>query len=307
MPVILTVKRCWLDLTLRIEKTARSGPVEDRIMSKASRIRVGLGAGVSLMCTVLLMAGCLKGSPPRNPSCLSCDDTHMVRIQPATKETIENEPGLSHPFHLTRKDWGLVLRSVKVRSLHLPLFGRSYTGAMEPAFNEDEVRYLGESLSQAFQEVTLKEWVAFALSRIGETGLPQLTSGAWFVRNDQLHLKLANYRVTVTLPGIRKEIWSDPLSVQPGIFYELVASDHQGLITDHDTRANPFRPAASHLSIDLVALTGHRQDEVAQPEGTTPAVSPLEDTLRTLKRLHEQGLINEEEYQIKKRQLLDRL
>lgn len=215
-----------------------------------------------------------------------------------------------HPLSLETKQWETVLRSVKVRGIHRPLLGPSYHGATEAAFTDEEVLYLGAALQRAFQEATAQQRVVFVLARTSDAGLSQLTSGAWFVEQGRIHLQLANYRVTVTMPSIRKQIWNDPLFAQAGAFYEPVPGDHQEMVQAAEGGGNPFRPEPAELAIEYGTLTGHGSQPASMPSaGTAPSTpSPsLEDRLGQLKRLYEQGLITEEDYRTKKQQLLDRL
>ncbi len=215
-----------------------------------------------------------------------------------------------HPLSLETKQWETVLRSVKVRGIHRPLLGPSYHGATEAAFTDEEVLYLGAALQRAFQEATAQQRVVFVLARTSDAGLSQLTSGAWFVEQGRIHLQLANYRVTVTMPSIRKQIWNDPLFAQAGAFYEPVPGDHQEMVQAAEGEGNPFRPESAELAIEYGTLTGHGSQPASMPSaGTAPSTpSPsLEDRLGQLKRLYEQGLITEEDYRTKKQQLLDRL
>lgn len=221
------------------------------------------------------------------------------------------EPGqrLQQPLDLTQTEWEAAVRSVMVRRIHRPMLGPSYQGAAEPAFPEEEVRYLGASLRRAFQQATAQEQVLFALARPSEAGVEQLTSGAWFVEADRIHLRMANCWVAVTMPSIRKQIWIDPLFAQAGTFYELVPGDRQKLVAGSSRESrNPFRTEPIELAIEYPALSASSSPPASSTKLEQPSDSgSLEEQLGLLKRLHEQELITEEEYRAKKRQLLDRL
>jgi hypothetical protein len=208
---------------------------------------------------------------------------------------------------LSREEWKAVVRSVDVQNIRQPLLGPSYRGATEPAFTEQEMLYLEETLQQAFRQVTAQQLVVFALARTSDEGLLQLTSGAWFSDDGKIHLQLANYRVTVTMPSIRRQIWADPLFAQAGAFYEPVPGPHQQLVSPAAGDRTPFHSAPVELAIDYHALA----ERDSAPFGGTPkplaAPSSLEDQLALLKRLFEQGLITEEDYRAKKKEMLDRL
>lgn len=257
----------------------------------------------------MLLFGCSPLEKGREQTCVSCDDQRLVRIVPVTKDSAL-EPGqrLQQPLDLTQTEWEAAVRSVMVRRIHRPMLGPAYQGAAEPAFSEEEVRYLGASLRRAFQQATAQEQVLFALARPSEAGVEQVTSGAWFVEADRIHLRLANCWVAVTMPSIRKQIWIDPLFAQAGTFYELVPGERQKLVAGSRESRNPFRTELVELTIEYPALSAPSSPPASSTRPEQPSDSrSLEEQLGLLKRLHEQELITEEEYQAKKRQLLDRL
>lgn len=269
------------------------------------------GEAVSMLLVYLLTAAC-SGAPPKSEgTCLSCDDHRVVRIIPVDAQAASDQSRrFDHPLSLESGQWEAVLRSVTVRSTHWPLLGPSYHGTTEPAFTDEEVRYLGAALQRGFQVATAQQRLVFGLARTSDAGLLQLTSGAWFVEQGRIHLQLANYRVTVTMPSIRQQIWNDPMFAQSGAFYEPVPGPHQETVRVVQAGGNPFRTEPAELVIEYGALTGHASAIPAGPSAAAvPATSlpSLEDGLRQLKRLHEQGLITEEDYRTKKQQLLDRL
>lgn len=263
-------------------------------------------AGWPWLC--VLLAGCATAAPHAERPCFSCDEQRLVRIVSRAPGTMTGaDAGGAPPVRLESHEWERLLRSVMVRSVRQPMLGSSYRGSAEPAFSDEDVRYLGASLSRAFQDATGQEQIVFALARPSESGATQVTSGAWFVKAGRIHLRLANCRVAVTLPSIRRQIWKDPLFAQAGTFYELVPGDHQALVTTPSDGGSLFRPDPAELVIDDA---GRREEAVpTAPEGTStlPSASSLEERLGVLKRLREQGLITEEDYRLKKQQLLDRL
>jgi hypothetical protein len=258
----------------------------------------------------LLAAGCSAAAPRGEGTCLSCDDHRLVRIVSVEDQASVADRRFDHPLTLDRHEWEAVVRGVHVQNIRQPLLGPSYRGATEQAFTDEDVLYLGAALQRAFQEATAQQRVVFALTGTSDAGLSQLTSGAWFVEQGRIHLQLANYRVTVTMPSIRRQIWNDPMFAQAPAFYELVPGDHQSMVMPADGGGHPFRPSPAELAIEYGTLTGHGSQpaSMASP-GAAPSTSSssLEDRLGQLKRLYEQGLITEDDYRTKKQQLLDRL
>lgn len=165
-----------------------------------------------------------------------------------------------------------------------------------------------ETLSRACTDVQPEEWVTFAFTRRSVSGLTEMTSGAWYVRGPLVHLRLANYRIAVTLPGLQKVIWENPTRPQGEGFYELVPRKHQQLMSE--THISPFQSTSADFAMDYLPLlmkeTAGSTSSKPADERPVPSAS-VEERLNTLKRLREQSLITEEEYRAKKQQILDRL
>jgi hypothetical protein len=128
-----------------------------------------------------------------------------------------------------------------------------------------------------------------------------------------LHLFLANYRYAVTAPNIRELAWENPLSSQVNS-YELVPGDHQTIIQEKEDGLR--RPTGSEISIAYQPLLrGEPLSTSVLPEGASSLNFPqsqsehlsLEERLKVLKRLRDQGLITEEEYRSKRSRLLEQL
>ena len=219
----------------------------------------------------------------------------LVRIVPLAKLR-SNDQGrrFQHPVTLTQAEWETLLRGLMVRSVHSPLLGPSYQGATEPLFLDEEVRALGSSLRQAFQQATEQEAVVFATARATDEGPAQVTSGAWFAEAGRIHLRLPNCRIAVTMPSIRRQIWIDPLFAQAGTFYELAPGKHQALVSKPSGGGGLFRPDPVELVIDD---SGRSEAVVpAVPEGTptVPSASSLEERLSRPGVDHGRGVSPEE-------------
>jgi len=263
-------------------------------------------SAVTALAGYLALAGCSTMPPEPPVPCVACDEQRVVRVVPlGATQTHQQEDQVRQPLRVTPEEWGSILRSVRVRSLHNPLLGPAYRGDTERLFHDEEVRDLAALLHPAFQQARAQEQVVFALARPSETGVTQVTSGAWFVEAGHLHLRLANCLVAVTMPSIKRHIWKNPLFAA-GSDYELVPGEQQALVTKSDG-GSLFHPDPVELVINDF---GHREVPTktnADEMPTSPSSASLEERLRILKRLHEQGMITEDDYRTKKQQLLDRL
>lgn len=223
-------------------------------MKRSHRTVEGLRLGV--LCVLAAVAtGCAADAQSDRMVCAVCEEPdRFVRIQPAPLAELRSERrGLAHPLRLSEKEWEALLRSIHVQELRRRLFAPLDKGPLEAGFRVDEVGYLSETLARAGAAVTPQEWVVFAFRRASRDGLTEFTSGAWYVVGARVHLRLANYRVTVTLPGLQRLIWENPTRPQGDVFYEVVPGEHQSLVSQAYT--NPFRSTSPDLAIDYAALT----------------------------------------------------
>jgi hypothetical protein len=182
-------------------------------------------------------------------------------------------------------------------------------------FSAEQLDFLGAALSRAFTEVTPDEWVVFGLTE-RTAPVSKMTTGGFYVDSDAMHVVLANYQFAVTLPGVLESLINDPMRPNMGRLFQLVAGAHQTLVPHSRVRNSLFDPAPAELSMNFKpvfaaahgspASTGleHQPGSKSFP-GPEPATA--EQRLDQLKRLREQGLIMEEEYREKKRQVLEAL
>jgi hypothetical protein len=220
---------------------------------------------------------------------------------------------------LSAEDWKVILKSIHVQRQDQGILLFTSKGPVEPAFTDDEVEYLGATLSRVFGQANSHERVVFALTRHQSANLTEITSGSWFVTGPSLHLILANYRYAVTMPTVREILWQDPMWTKAGPFYDLVPGDHQMVAAEEGSVPKLFSLTLPVLSIAYKPLllgeppgspavpNAVAGSEVSpRPGNASPPRASLEERLQILKRLRDQGLITDEEYRTKKQQLLDR-
>ncbi len=272
-----------------------------------------------LLSITCLLAGLLAGwgctSPGRHIRAIHEDERNRVTL---VARGGDRTGSFAHPLSFSEADWDIIFQGIRVQPKKrlLPSIGADQAGPRE-AFREGERQYLAQQLGQAFAQAGPDQWVAFSLSRPreeasdvrGGPGVTEVTSGGFFVQGAKLHLLLANYRFTVTVMGVLEKIRKDPLRPAGDAFYQLVASRHQTVQVDEESAlTRPFRSQVPELIIDYkasLAQSSPKNEEAAEPESQKPRA--LEERLRTLQRLREQGLITEEEYRLKRQKLLDEL
>lgn len=240
--------------------------------------------------------------------CSGCKEPyHFIRFKtPPTSISKPKNLRLAHPFNLKPQHWVQVLNSVRIQSVGTGLLFTELKGAASQVFTPDEIDYLAKTLSQAFAQVPANKVVAFGLSRVKSPHIIDITTGGWYVEGTRIHLLLANYRQTVTMPNILERIWRDPLVASMPADFDFVVGDHQA-----SRQANSVGFLKSDLpevAIDYKSLLSVKQVDtdkgVPVPSNAKPDAS-IDQRLRKLKQMKEEGLITEEEYLEKKKKILE--
>lgn len=247
--------------------------------------------------------------------CPKCKEPHrFVRMQISPGDSQQgSKVRFAHPFRLKSQDWVRLLNDIRVRSSSEGLFFFENKGTVTQAFTADEIQYLSAILSKAFAQVPADKWIMFGLSRVRSPQIIEVTTGGWYVEGTRIHLLLANYRLSVTMPNVLERLWLNPLLPDVPSSFGLVAGEHQKLgTTERFLNAGAFNSDIPDLAIDYKSVltprpVGEGAGEIKKipPEPTTSDQS-IEQRLRTLERLKKDRLITEEEYQTKRKQLIDR-
>lgn len=269
--------------------------------------------------SVTFAVGNLRAAQGARVPCGTCDDPdRFVRLE--SSNIVGPERSFNHPINISAENWITILRSVRLqsRSERFPFIMTE--GPVMPAFTDEEIGYLSTTLSKAFSVGRPDEVIVFGLFTQRSPPLVEITTGGWFVENDFLHLVMANHRETVTLPSIRKLLWAKPLRSQNSELYSFVPGSHITPVQREEQWRLPFVSPLPEIAVAYKALL--LTDLDIQSENTPSSRSPssslssskpvdgglsIEERLRRLRRLKEQGLISEEEYGTKKQQLLDSL
>lgn len=169
--------------------------------------------------------------------------------------------------------------------------------------------YLSETLPRAFAQAQSSEVVVFGLASSKTPEMTEITTGAWYVKDAQLHLILGNYHEAVTMSSIRKLLWQDPLHIIAGTLYEFVPGPHQSLHREDNGLGTFLIPEAPQLALAYEQLSlGAPPVDGGHDKGLFPSAyqdSSLEGKLQRLKQIRDGGLITDDEYAAKKKALLD--
>jgi hypothetical protein len=193
-----------------------------------------------------------------------------------------------HPIERKTGHWKDALNSLEVK----PRSGFIFWAKTDPqpAFRPSEVDFLASRLAELFSEASQHEWIAFYLQSSHSSGATEITSGAFFIDDTQLHLYLAHFRHLVTIRERLPDIKQHPLNATGAFAFEMV--------TNHTWNAL----AKSEWDFSKSPLAGVAEAVLTQ--GSDPMGRSIEERLRKLKDLRQQDLINEEEYQRKREEVL---
>lgn len=268
---------------------------------------------LAMLPLALLCQSCAAGTAAR---AIPEGQDRFVRLEPREGSLrLEKRAAFEHPFKMSADEWERVLMSIQVQSRKDAFLPTLAKNPVEPAFAPDQIEFLSRGLSRTFERAHPDEVVVFGLSQIRSPQLTELTTGGWFVEGQRLHLILANYRHSVSMSHVREQLWDNPLQPDSAPSYKIVAGASQGLRQGKGVsgllESDPPELLIDYTSLLQVSPGPSAPVVVPPPEKDRPAErglpeKSLEERLRLLKRLKEQGLITEEEYREKKKQELDR-
>jgi hypothetical protein len=209
------------------------------------------------------------------------------------------DAGYQHPVSLPPEEIHRLLQSIQIRrssGLLQQVFSNS-SREIQPAFTDEEIRRMAAGISKALASATPADRINFQVKHPRGIFTPTLTTGVVYVKDDRLGVILGNYRY-LPIPDAHDlyNQFSDPLDTQGSQTFTIVPGPFQELY-----KSGRSRLKNRWLLIDYKALLSSSPEQQTKtpeiPEG-------LEEKLSTLKRLRDQGLITQEEYQEKKKELL---
>jgi hypothetical protein len=199
-----------------------------------------------------------------------------------------------------------------------------FGSAPRAMLSEEQAERLGTPLSKALAEATVEEAAVFYLNEPESGEQARITSGGLYVRNNELTVRLANYQYIIPWgeqatggPRVTLRVARDnPFSAYPESDYQLVAGPGQKFPGGDRSWMGRFFGTPSRSVIVALSLTPEppvsppASEAAAAPAAPPPAISApsassqFEEKLRTLKKLRDDGLISESDYEMKKQELL---
>jgi hypothetical protein len=254
----------------------------------------------------------------REPQLLVALDRSEIQASPSVERAYD------HPASISPSLIQQALDSVSVQQerglLMSMVFGKTEKNAL---FDPESSAAISAELSRALAQAGPEERVDFYQTLPRDSMTVSVTSGLLFVKGKRIYLRVNHYKAPLGKDdpptAVDGEQTSNPAEKKE-LDFALLEGPHQV----HRTYRNwlGFTESDSRwLLIDYYALAASSPKEASKVEPTAPVIpspslsppstSPppvleggLEEKLKTLKHLREEGLISEEEYIEKKRALL---
>ncbi|MBC7838780.1 MAG: hypothetical protein H7Y39_09105 [Nitrospiraceae bacterium] len=154
-----------------------------------------------LICLVFLAfvgAELIGACSPRQFTTVTIYENPTAYVRLEFDRTVKKGAEHSHPISLTPQQIAAVLDGVRVIEpitlIRGDILQRDPIPPIHPAFPDKDIRFLAPLLALAFSKATSEEVVTFYQTRNVSAITREVTSGGVFVRGNELHLILANYR-----------------------------------------------------------------------------------------------------------------
>lgn len=247
-------------------------------------------------------------------------------------DRVDAKERFDHPAEIPPGRLKELLASVAVRK-RTGLLSVIFSDKPFRAFSDAQLDLLSTQLSTALAKAAPEEMVLFYFNAPESHEQLRVTSGGVYVRKETLVVVLANYRYTA--------LWSDqasgrpyvsasaardnPLYAYPEGTYQLVVGAGQERLGGEEGWFNKIFGSSDRRSGVVLALNAPPSPAAVEsaaapapasspgpaaapapvpPPVASPLPTPLEDKLRQLKKLHDEGLISDADYEAKKQELL---
>ena len=153
---------------------------------------------IHLVFLTFVGAGLIGACSPRQFTTVTIYDKPAAYVRLEFDRTVEKGTEHSHPVSLTPEQISAVLGGVRIEEplalVRGDILQREPVPQVHPAFTDKEITFFAPLLAQALSKATPEEVVTFYQTRYLSATSRDVTSGGLFVRGDELHLILANYR-----------------------------------------------------------------------------------------------------------------
>jgi len=260
-----------------------------------------------LIIVFLLITGC-SSSPERIVIFTDRDEHVWLQYQVEKKAGVEIPvpQGFDHPFEISVGQMEGLLRDVYRQEYDIFKWQEA-----DSVFTENELKKLSPILVEAFQKATVDQWVHFAV--MGQR--PGLilkhfifTDGICYVKEGRFNIVFSN--IAIRWGDEREEIYTgDPRELFRFPFVRLVPNPEKGIDLPPIIQGNEWlnKEHGNWLMIDVKSANNRflLAEESKASEGKsqkTPA-----SRLQMLKELIDKELISKEEYEKKRKEILEQL
>ena len=282
---------------------------------------------IILFVLTLAAAGCVA---PRSVSRPVLMEKHnSVRLEALLDKSGNTvSQGFDHPASITEDQMRRILASIRIVEPPYTLSKLLLKAKpeVEQAFTTEEIAFLATPLATAFEKATPDERVDFFLYH-RRTFARTTSSGIAFVKNGRMNFILGRYRIGKQ-PGQQDiNVAGKPLPETNEQKFYIEAGPYQTLVGEKTApgskdavyenrwvaisykdlleREAPIGATAPSPTVTAPSSTVTTPAETTSPPTHSKTSSEiLEEKLRTLKRLKQEELITEEEYNQKKQDLL---
>jgi len=272
----------------------------------------------SILISVLILAAAAGCATSNTLSRTILDDSYnQVRLESWLDASKNPVPmGFDHPAEIAEADLARILESIRIVEppgflSKLILKSRPEP---EPALTPEEAKAFAVPLAEALRTAAPDERVVFFFHHQRSAYKGTTSSGIVFVKDKRLNILFGRYLMG-NQPGHPDiMVGGNPFPSANDQDFFIAAGPFQTLPDGHEAPGG--REAVSPnrwLSIDYASLLHPPAPTPAAGAVPTPApgeASPAapaptpEERLKTLKKLHEEGLITDEEYNDKKKEIL---
>ena len=229
---------------------------------------------------------------------------NFVKLDTMPKDTID-DVAANHPYDFTVAQMRAMLLSLRIAKKHVI----KKDVDQQEIFLPDEAERFAPYLVDAFKQVTPKQWVVMSMVQKRPFFIlrnDRLTLAYLWVEGDKLHINFkktyaklsGDYEAKVTGERLLKEARGIDVSLEPGPGQRLSDRSDDEMLLDvhHDFSTTAVIAAPASETIVPAARV--------PPPPVSPDGNRVEDRLRELERLKQEGLVSGKEYDDLRRSIL---
>lgn len=256
----------------------------------------------SLIFFLLLVLLCASCATKIKNVVITDDNPEHIWLQYAVDQNEQTIPqGFAHPAKLAPEQLQAMLKELAYEEFSFMSWHKA-----GPVFSDRETVRLATALSEALAQATADQWVHFAITDMKQQLLfktRHLTDGICYIKNNRLNIVLGNMNLELINPD-RDLYRADPRNKIYTDSIRLTLKPEQGITAPPIVEGDKWlgKPRRNWVQIELTTFTIAPVVEQAEP--TPPPAKDNAERLRELKKLYDDGLITEEEYEQKRKDIL---